>query len=331
MEVSQKNQAQTNQLIIDLHCDLLCYLAEDKKRKPTDLVARCSLPQLEAGNVALQVFAIFSECKKSSTAYARKQVEAYTSMLKNYPEKIQNYTSGQLSSTTQSLIAIESAACLCTETDPLSAIEQNLKHITDNCGKPLYLSVTWNDRNRFGGGNNDSAGLSSDGEYLLHILAEQKIAIDLSHSSDPLCEGILSWIEKNAPTHPVIASHCVFKAVNNIVRNLHDDFAKEIINRDGLIGLNLINKFIGGGSIDSLKKHIEHGLKIRAQNSLCFGADFFYDLDFSQFENKSFYFEEFETAQCYPQLIETILSKSLTPHQVAAVCNQNVLSFLSNY
>ena len=65
--------------VIDLHCDLLGYLAMSPDRTPEDPIVRCSLPQLKAGNVKTQVLAISSETNYTSLNFGLKQLEAFVS------------------------------------------------------------------------------------------------------------------------------------------------------------------------------------------------------------------------------------------------------------
>ena len=61
--------------IIDLHCDLLCYLERDPSRTPFDAQVRCSIPQLQQGNVKLQVMAAFADTGKSSSIVGKRQIK----------------------------------------------------------------------------------------------------------------------------------------------------------------------------------------------------------------------------------------------------------------
>ena len=61
--------------IVDLHCDLLCYLANDPKRKVYDHESRCSLPQMQKGNVKLQTLAVFTETSQRSLKDGDAQIE----------------------------------------------------------------------------------------------------------------------------------------------------------------------------------------------------------------------------------------------------------------
>ena len=62
----------------------------------------------------------------------------------------------------------------------------------------------------------------------------------LSHTSDALAHDIFNHIDKHKLAVPVIASHSNFRSVSDHVRNLPDEIANEIVNRNGLIGMNFL-------------------------------------------------------------------------------------------
>ncbi len=79
--------------------------------------------------------------------------------------------------------------------------------------KWLYISLTWKEENRFGGGDQTMVGLKRNGEVLLEYMDGKDVAIDLSHTSNPLAEGILNHIDKKGLKITTIASHSNFRAV----------------------------------------------------------------------------------------------------------------------
>ena len=58
-------------------------------------------------------------------------------------------------------------------------------------------------------------------------------------------------------------------------RNLRDDIAKEIINRQCLIGLNFVRAFVNNEHPEVLYEHINHGLELGGENAVAYGDDFF--------------------------------------------------------
>ena len=169
--------------IVDLHCDLLLYLAFSPNRDPFHPVARCSAHQLKAGNVSLQILAIYAETKPHSLLLGLKQLEIFQSLSQKYPEYFNSHNIRP---------AFENASAFALETEALDEVLERLENILTQI-KPLYISLTWNGENRFGGGCGSASGLKKDGEELLTFLSGKGVAIDFSHASDKLARDCLLY------------------------------------------------------------------------------------------------------------------------------------------
>lgn len=270
--------------MIDLHCDLLSYLAADPLRTPYDNRCRCSFEQMQSGGITLQVLAVFVETFAGSSRSGARQIEIYKSL--KHP-------------TIELRLAIENASGLFEEDSRLVW--------PDGLPTPEYVSLTWNTENRFGGGALTKVGLKEDGKWLLEQLNQRGIAVDLSHASDSLVEGILNEIDKKNYSLPVLASHSNARAVLNVPRNLPDHLIVEIVKRKGLIGLNLYKKFLGKSFPDALIAHVNHFRSLGAERCLVWGADFFFNEDLPpeyHLPSHELYFDEAADASCYPMLGE---------------------------
>ncbi|HSX11883.1 MAG TPA: membrane dipeptidase [Rhabdochlamydiaceae bacterium] len=312
--------------IIDLHCDLLYYLAQDPRRSPFDLPPRCSYPQLKAGNVKLQVLAIYTETFPGSQHQGWKQVERFDQLLTQYADQF-SYFEGGFSEQVQILPAIENGSCFCGEEESLNAGLRRLEQLIQKIGKPLYIGLTWNGENRFGGGFGSKAGLKSDGLELLKWLDQKQIAIDFSHASDRLCDELFNAIDKYSLKLPVLASHCNFRTIMDHGRNLTDPIAKEIFKRKGVAGIVFYKKFIHPTDYKVVLKHIEHGLKLGGAEALCFGADFFcVDDPFYAPINIAGFFDELSDSSKYPHLIE-LMQKQFSEEQIKKIASENYMAF----
>lgn len=317
------------QPIIDLHCDLLNYLALDPKRGPFDPAPRCSYPQLKAGNVQLQTLAIFTETAPGSQKLGWKQVEAFHNLLKSHPQSFSFYK-GAFEQTINIVPAIENASGFCGEDETLKEGTDRLQLLIKKIGRPLYIGLTWNGENRFGGGIGSPAGLKKDGLELLKWLQGKNIAIDLSHASLKLCEEIINAIDKYSLQLRIMASHCNFRKVLDHPRNLTDDVAKEIFYRKGIIGLVFYKKFVHPEDPKALLNHIEHGLKLGGKDSLCFGADFFSLEDpFIQPLEIAGFFDELSDSSKYSYVIK-LMETAFDREQIAKIARQNALHFFSS-
>lgn len=311
----------------DLHCDFLSYLAKDKKRHVHHPEARCSLPQLQKGRVALQSFALYALTGPGSVEQGEAQLTAFKELFKKEFLPLKPKEPFALHQGVHGVLALENASSLCEEEEPLERAFERLTRFQHEAGPILYVSLTWNHENRFGGGNKSPVGLKRDGELLLEFLSGRGIAIDFSHTSDALAEGILNHIDKRGLQLMPIASHSNFRAVTDHPRNLPNGIAREIIRRRGVIGLNLIRSFVGPRFTEDFVRHLVHGLALGAHQQLCLGADFFYEGDFPNQENLLYFDERFGDSSCYPDLLH-LCQAVLEPDQIAGLAHGNLNAFL---
>lgn len=320
--------------IVDLHCDLLSFLQTKPERTPFDPLSRVSHAQMKSGGVRLQTLAIFTYPKKGSTDLARQQIEIFSHLPLRYRDHYAFFR-GEESLDHPSdkifiLPAFENASGFCEEGEAIELGLARLQHLYEKLKRILYISLTWDGENRFGGGNGSTIGLKEDGKHLLRWMDGKKIAVDLSHTSDLLAHDILNFIDKHKLDICVIASHSNFRSVTEAARNLPDEIALEIIKRRGIIGFNFFSVFLGSST--NILKHVEHGLKLGARDALCFGADFFCDQDFPGIEKKYksdiLFFDELSDASKYPAILQLFSNQLTLPHpQLKAIASDNFLAF----
>ena len=304
--------------ISDLHCDLLSYLAAGSKHSAFDPESHASIPMMKAGGVALQTLAIYTKTKEGSAINGAKQAEIFFNLSQKYSE---------FQSEIKTVVAIENASSFCDENEPLEQGLERLESWYKKAGFIAYISLTWNDENRFGGGNATEVGLKPDGRVLLQWMSGKKIAIDLSHTSDRLAEEILEAIQDLDITP--IASHSNFRQVAEHPRNLPDIVAREIAQSGGVIGLNFVREFLGKRGPEDFIRQLEHADKLGILDYLCFGADFFSDQDLpKELEYlKPFFYPGFENSSCYPRVIDLLL-KHLPRGMVEKIAFINLMRFL---
>jgi microsomal dipeptidase-like Zn-dependent dipeptidase len=317
--------------IIDLHCDLLSYLARFEGAEPNNTEEiGAAIPHLKAGNVKLQVMALYSggdaDYTEAMASWFGKLQTEYGDTFRAVKtvEDIDEVLAGDK---VGMVAAIENASGLCNEDEPLDKAFERFERLDKEIGPFFYLSLTHHGENRFGGGNNEPAGLKDDGEALLDFLSGRKVAIDLSHTSDPLAYGIIEHIDQHGLDLPIIASHSNFRSVYDHPRNLPDDLARTVIRRGGLIGMNFLRAFLHPEFPEFLHKHIIHGISLGAEASLCFGADYFCTKALTDPSRVPFFFEEHENAAKYPQILRW-LDSDLVPEYLQALASGNAARFL---
>ncbi|WP_332018569.1 dipeptidase [Kaistella sp.] len=308
---------------LDLHCDLTAYLLQPNSSPTGDV--RCSVDKLFAGHVKMQVMAFYSATAKGSVDEVRQQLKRYRSLLnlpgvyEFYPEK------AELQEGLGIIAAVENASGLCDEDQPIEDAFKNLDWLISQA-KIMYVGLTHHLENRFGGGNFTQTGLKDDGKRLIEYLDGRKIAVDLSHTSDQLAYGILNFIDQNNLDIPVLASHSNMRAVFDHNRNLPDELVTEIINRSGLIGLNFVKYFINPENHNEIYRHIEHAIKLGAEDHLCFGADFFDDKSHPEQYRYPFFFSEFGDSTAY-STINSRISELFSDEVKEKISHRNALSY----
>jgi len=320
--------------VCDLHCDLLAYLAKNPNGDPgnTEDIG-CAIPYLREGRVALQVMAVHTTPGDDSVELSVRQVSLFGQLLRRQPQFFTLATStGRVKSCLSGrkigiVLSIEGGSGLCLEDERLDEGLARLDRIVAAAGRVIYISLTHNAENRFGGGNASTAGLKDDGRVLLEYLNRRGIAIDLSHTSDALADGILNHLDARSLDVPVLASHSNFRALRKHPRNLNDELAGEVIRRKGLIGMNFLREFVDPDRPEMLQAHIEYGLELGAGNALCLGADFFHTGDHPDKSRIPFFFPEHQSALSYAPLLAD-LGKNLDEACIRRLAYENVVSFV---
>lgn len=320
---------------IDLHCDLLSYLAKNSGASAYDVTEiGAAKPHLEAGNVKVQITAIFTSTQKGSSRLGLRQGEVYRDLIRKGEFKpaqtVQDVWQCLAGHDIGILCAIENASSFCEEDENLSLGFKRLENIIAHTGKVFYIMLTHHTENRFGGGNySDNIGIKDDGKKLLDYLDNRKIAVDLSHASDALAHDILSHITRYNLNVPIIASHSNFRPLWNHVRNLPDEFTQEIIQRNGLIGINFMRDYIHTEIPEAIYDQFQYGLEKGAEKVLAFGADFFYLKAVPDRDPQTLFFPEHSNASKYPAISKRLQEKiGISQKQIERIAWRNVVEFM---
>ncbi|HAA10635.1 MAG TPA: peptidase [Cytophagales bacterium] len=327
------------QPVIDLHCDLLAYLLRDPERSLNNPALGCSLPHMHAGGVKVQVCAIFTDVVPESPGQALKQAQIFQQLPQHYPgevvlaNELGNWEEATERDEITLIASIESAAGLCNETQPLSDTVANLDRILELTGSLAYISLTHHKRNRFGGGDYEPGPLTADGKYLVDAMAERNIPICFSHTSDELAETILAHLDTQEHDLPILASHSNYREICQEARNLPDHLAKAIAERGGIIGLNVLRKFMHPTDPEGLYQHVAHAQMLGLENSVVFGADYFFTQDMpeaARAQREPFYLKEHEDATFYPTILGE-LSSRFSESVAKKVAFDNALAFFHRF
>ncbi len=155
----------------------------------------------------------------------------------------------------------------------LSFIGDDLSIINQLSYKGVKMaSLTWNDDNGLASGVNGIGGLTDFGRVAVRHLEDCNIIIDVSHLNDCSFYDVYSATKKS-----IIASHSNCRSICGNKRNLTDNQIRCITVKGGLIGLNLYPMFVNGTdsfTFDELCLHIDHLIKLGAEDNISIGSDF---------------------------------------------------------
>ena len=110
-----------------------------------------------------------------------------------------------------------------------------IEHLEDlyNDGVRM-MTLTWNGENEIGKGSTDqSFSLKPFGIDVIKEMERIRMVIDVSHLSDAGLDDVLKNVDC-----AVAASHSNLREICGHRRNLTDEYFKEIVHREGIVGLN---------------------------------------------------------------------------------------------
>lgn len=134
-----------------------------------------------------------------------------------------------------------------------------------------FAMLTWNYENRYacGASADQRRGLTEEGKELVKHLIDQGIILDISHLSDRGAEDLMTLTDK-----PIIASHSNVRSVCSRPRNLPEGLIRELIRRQGLIGINFFAPFVGENpQVEDLLRHMDVILSLGGEDVLALGGD----------------------------------------------------------
>ncbi|HEX6595224.1 MAG TPA: dipeptidase [Bacillota bacterium] len=290
--------------IIDTHCDAL-YKLQNLKRKQGDLSLNFSndeqldtnYTRLQAGHVMVQFFAIFIEPHipaDEKWQHALEQIDLFHSEI-IHPHRhmkhmkrwsdIDRLDDGEIGA----VLTLEGADAFGND---LAKLRQLYREGV------LSLGLTWNYANLCADGAKEprGGGLTLLGREVVALNNEHHVFTDVSHTSVQAFWDIIELAD-----YP-IASHSNARALCDHPRNLFDDQAKALFQKNGLIHLVFNPPFINDdreeATISDLIKHIDHFCSLGGKKRIGFGSDF---------DGISTFVEGLENSAHYERLINELL------------------------
>jgi len=181
------------------------------------------------------------------------------------------------------------------------------------------LGLTWNNRNALADGireKNSQGGLTDFGISVVKEMNQLGMIIDVSHLAEA---GF--WDVLEISQEPVIASHSNCRDLHNHPRNLSDTQLKGLAQKGGIVGITLVNEFLGSASpgMEQVLDHLEHAVAVMGEDYVGLGTDF------DGVENPVLGIEE---ATQWPRLIEAMHKRGFTESMVHKILGKNYLRLL---
>ena len=136
------------------------------------------------------------------------------------------------------------------------------------------VTPMWRGSTCIGGSHDVDEGLTPFGRQAVKHMLSLGMIPDISHASVQSAKEIFEIAK--AQGRPVIASHSNAYEICSVSRNLQKEQIKELLEVDGLIGLNLYKAFLktdGEATAADVFPHIDYLLDMGCENHLALGCD----------------------------------------------------------
>lgn len=248
--------------IADAHSDFLAFnvIVEDDTR----LYDHADIDRMKHGGIALQTFAVWVPPEtRNKLALGLKQIDYFESLQnKGDVFLFDDHSSLENDGRIGAVLAIESGESIDCRNDFIPFVYDK--------GARL-MSLTWNGENAYASGCMTEGGLKQLGFDAVKTLNSLRMGLDVSHINE---KGF--WEALDQYKHAPCATHSCAYDLHESPRNLKKNQIKELIDRDGFIGINFYTEFLHGrdAEIDDILDHIEYVLVCGGEDAVGFGSDF---------------------------------------------------------
>jgi membrane dipeptidase len=328
-----------------MHVGYLEQLVKNLSLDLHDPNSRISIEQMKKGKVLIMSLPIFTdESQKNSSELAIIQSKLFKELPAKYPElaiihSVQDILKARDEGKIGIITDIDNLTSIRNPNETFEQAIKNFETIIANVGGTIRsVTYAWKYENPFGGGNETNIGLKEDGKRFLDYLHSRngkgpKIAVDLSHASPNLAIDTINYIEKKNLNVPLMAGHTRARNINNIPRYLSDEVIKKIIERKGIIGINLLRHYEKSNDPTRIAKHIEHIIKLGGENNVGIGSDFFNTLadvppSMQALALNKYFFPEYGDASKFQDLLQLLRNQGIKEDQIKKIASDNYLNFL---
>lgn len=313
---------ETHGRIIDLHCDTVLKLMEDKEKlKLLKNDFNVDIEKMQKGNYLAQFFAMFVDLKRGQDPFetAIEMIDKFYMELDKNSDKIK--FAGNIDELMENdKQGMMSAFLTVEEGGVLKGRICNLRTLY-RLGVRL-ITLTWNYPNEIGYPNYrweyKDRGLTPFGREVVEKMNDLGMAVDVSHMSDTGFYDVAQISKK-----PFCASHSDVRAVKKHPRNLSDDMIKVLSGKGGIIGINFEREFLGEADIsrtEDIVTHIKHIKNVGGIDAVAIGTDFdgiSQDL-------------EIKNAGEMGKLITVLKREGFSSNEIDKITHKNVMRFISD-
>ncbi len=261
-----------NLKLFDLHCDTL-YEARKQNKSLLKNNLCLDFERLSEYDSFCQVLAMWSDKNLDGDTAYKHFFEAH----KILSNELENQLHIKFCTSNNDLTACEkagnNAVFLAVEGGKLICEDISRLEVLYNHGV-RFLTLVWNDFCKIGGSAGCAEGISKFGIEVLKTCFSLGIIPDVSHSSDSLCDDVISLCEEAGKV--AVATHSNSRALCNHVRNLTDERFVRISKLGGIVGISLAPMHLcedEKADISTIASHIEHYVSLGGENTVCLGCD----------------------------------------------------------
>jgi membrane dipeptidase len=278
------------------------------------------VPRLAEGGIGAQFFGLVSlpVAERGHGRAVDEQIDLLEAQIRAAPARLRRVVStediekAEAEGAVGALLGIEGAHTLEGDLERVQHFARRgvrylgLLHFNSNqAGFPAY-----------GKGRRDSDGLTAWGRDLVARCEAESIIVDLAHINK---RGFLDACRM--ATRPLIVSHTGVSEAYAHWRNIDDDQLRAIAAKGGAVGIIFCPRYLGGGSLDHVVRHVRHVIDVAGEDTPALGSDW---------DGMIVPTPDLRDASHLPLLTDALLRSGLTESTVAKILRRNALRVLSD-
>jgi membrane dipeptidase len=314
---------------IDLHADTLMwtrwgYDLHARHEPPLPRAAffgHVDVPRMRDGGMGAQFFGLVSlpvtSRMRGLARVVHEQIDSLEEAMARHPGEIHLVrTAAEIEACRRkgalaALLGIEGAHALDGDVSQVETFARRgvryigLLHFSANeAGYPAY-----------GRGRRDDEGLTRWGQELVRRCEAERVLVDLAHINR---RGFLDAC--TAAKRPPIVSHTGVLGAFRHWRNIDDEQLRAVADRGGVVGVIFCPRYVGGGGIDAVVRHVSHIVSVAGEDVPALGSDW---------DGFIVPTRELADPRGLPLLADGLLGAGMSPKAVGKIMRGNVMRVLA--